>query len=68
MDEKSREIEGLSVNYLGEFSHKNLKIDGIGIGNTFNEMYEKFGRLDKIEVEKSEFVDYVLPIYNLGGV
>lgn len=36
-----------------------LRIDGIGIGNTFNEMYEKFGRPNGIEfIEDQKFVVY----------
>lgn len=45
-------------------SKRELKVNGIGVGNTFNEMYAKFGtpvRVQKIKMEKSVYtiVTYV---------
>jgi len=39
---QNNDIYGLNNNML--LSTKELKVDGIGVGNTFNEMYEKFGK------------------------
>ena len=39
---QNNDIQGLNNSML--LSTKELKVDGIGVGNTFNEMYEKFGK------------------------
>lgn len=36
-------IEGLNNTGFRSFCQSDIRVDGIGRGNTFNEMYEKFG-------------------------
>jgi len=49
---QNNEIYGLNNNML--LSTKELKVDGIGVGNTFNEMYEKFGKPNIISESKDK--------------
>lgn len=45
---QNNKIVGFSNRELNALSEINLRVDGIGVGNTFNEMYEKFGQVRKI--------------------
>jgi hypothetical protein len=44
-------------------SEKDLKVDGIGVGSTFNEMYEKFGNPGMIIPVKDGLNDGVIAMY-----
>jgi hypothetical protein len=48
-------IVGIDTNTFVFSSERDLKINGIGVGNTFNEMYAKFGM--PVNVEKDNFED-----------
>ena len=43
-------IYGLNNNMF--LSTKELRVDDIGVGNTFNEMYKKFGRSNVVNASK----------------
>ncbi len=43
IDTNDKKIVGLVSGGAGIISKRDLKINGIGVGNTFNEMYAKFG-------------------------
>ena len=63
IDTNDKKIMGFFSGGAG-ISKRELKINGIGVGNTFNEMYAKFGtpvRVQKIKMEKSVYtiVTYV---------
>ncbi len=47
---QDKTIYGLNNNMF--LSTKELRVDDIGVGNTFNEMYEKFGRPNVINASK----------------
>lgn len=49
---ENKDIQGLNNSML--LSYKELKVDGIGVGNTFNEMYEKFGKPNIITVSEDK--------------
>ena len=63
-DSESKFIIGLELNMenndiMGlnnsmQLSTKELKVDGIGVGNTFNEMYEKFGKPNIISANEDK--------------
>ena len=57
---QNNEIYGLNNNML--LSTKELKVDGIGVGNTFNEMYEKFGKPNIISESKDK--DIITVVYS----
>ena len=54
LDLENMKIVGLynSNNYL--FATRDLKVDGVGIGSTFNEMYAKFGMPTLIKKQKAK--------------
>ncbi|SKC59773.1 hypothetical protein SAMN02745115_01682 [[Eubacterium] yurii] len=63
IDTNDKKIMGFFSGGAG-ISKRELKVNGIGVGNTFNEMYAKFGtpvRVQKIKMEKSVYtiVTYV---------
>ena len=63
IDTNDKKIMGFVSGGAG-ISKRELKVNGIGVGNTFNEMYAKFGtpvRVQKIKMEKSVYtiVTYV---------
>jgi len=63
VDTNDKKIMGFFSGGAG-ISKRELKVNGIGVGNTFNEMYAKFGtpvRVQKIKMEKSVYtiVTYV---------
>ena len=41
-------------------SKRDLKVNGIGVGNTFNEMYAKFGTPVKVQIVKTENVHTII--------
>ena len=53
---KDKKIITLSTNGASFSSEKDLKINGIGVGNTFNEMYAKFG--NPVKIQKNEMGHY----------
>ena len=53
---KDKKIITLSTNGASFSSEKDLKINGIGVGNTFNEMYAKFG--NPVKIQKNEMNNY----------
>ena len=53
---KDKKIIGLNTNGGSFSSERDLKINGIGIGSTFNEMYAKFG--NPIKIQKSSLDKY----------
>lgn len=55
---QNNDIQGLNNSML--LSTKELKVDGIGVGNTFNEMYEKFGKPNIISSSKNGEITTVI--------
>ncbi|EJP26104.1 putative lipoprotein [Peptostreptococcaceae bacterium AS15] len=53
---KDKKILTLSTNGASFSSERDLKINGIGVGNTFNEMYAKFG--NPVKIQKNEMGHY----------
>ena len=53
---KDKKIITLSTNGASFSSEKDLKINGIGVGNTFNDMYAKFG--NPVKIQKNEMNNY----------
>ena len=53
---KDKKIIGLNTNGGSFSSERDLKINGIGVGSTFNEMYAKFG--NPIKIQKSSLDKY----------
>lgn len=49
-------------------SEKDLKVDGIGVGSTFNEMYEKFGNPGMIIPVKDGLNDGVIAMYGYADI
>ena len=64
LDSENKFLIGIELNMLNNdilglnnsmlLSTKELKVDGIGVGNTFNEMYEKFGKPNIINESKDK--------------
>ena len=55
INQSKNNIVGIQTNNFVFSSERDLKINGIGVGNTFNEMYAKFGM--PVDVEKDNFED-----------
>lgn len=53
---KDKKIITLSTNGASFSSERNLKVNDIGVGNTFNEMYAKFG--NPVKIQKNEMGHY----------
>ena len=53
---KDKKILSIGTNGASFSSEKDLKINGIGVGNTFNEMYAKFG--NPVKIQKNEMGHY----------
>lgn len=66
INDDNNTIIGLQNKYLDTFSPKEMKVDDIGIGNTFNEMYAKFGKPTKIKVNNSDILPYISATYHIG--
>lgn len=64
IDTNDRKIMGLSSTVWGMTSKRDLKINGIGVGNTFNEMYAKFGTPEIIIINKTKYFVYTIVGYN----
>ena len=64
LDLENKKIVGLynSNNYL--WATRDLKVDGIGIGSTFNEMYAKFGTPTLIKKQKAEEFNLTTVVYS----
>ena len=58
---RNNKIYGLYNQYLAALSNMELKFDGIGSGNTFNEMYDKFGQISTFYINE----DVVAAAYNV---
>ena len=61
VDIKKNKIYGLHNQNLDALSNMELKFDGIGSGNTFNEMYDKFGQISAFYI----YEDVVSVAYNI---
>jgi hypothetical protein len=48
LDVKDNTISKLSSEYAGTLSSSDIRVDGIGVGNTFNEMYAKLGTPESV--------------------
>ncbi len=59
---KTNKIEGISTECGYCLGQKELLLDGIGTGNTLNEMYNKFGKPATFEGE-SDFLKYITYSY-----
>jgi hypothetical protein len=64
IDTNDRKIMGLRSTVWGMTSKRDLKINGIGVGNTFNEMYAKFGTPEIIIINKTKYSVYTIVGYN----
>lgn len=53
---KDKKILSIGTNGASFSSERNLKVNGIGVGNTFNEMYAKFG--NPVKIQKNEMGHY----------
>ena len=61
VNKKIMGLNGRNGNLI--LSEKDLKVDGIGVGSTFNEMYEKFGNPGMIIPIKDGLNDGVIAMY-----
>lgn len=58
---KDRKIVGIYTNGSRFSSERDVKVNGIGVGNTFNEMYAKFGVPTRVQIsEMSSNTDTVI--------
>ena len=64
IDTNDKKIMGLMSKVWGMTNKRDLKINGIGIGNTFNEMYAKFGTPGIIQIVKMEKSVYTIVGYH----
>jgi len=58
IDTNDKKIMGLISKVWGMTNKRDLKINGIGVGSTFNEMYAKFGTpgiIQRVKMEKSVY-------------
>ena len=53
---KDKKILSIGTNGASFSSERNLKVNDIGVGNTFNEMYAKFG--NPVKIQKNEMGHY----------
>ena len=60
---KDKKIIGLNTNGGSFSSERDLKINGIGVGSTFNEMYAKFGNPYKIQKNKTDKYTETMVMY-----
>ena len=58
-------LDGRNGNLI--LSEKDLKVDGIGVGSTFNEMYAKFGNPGMIIPVRDSLNDGVIAMYNCAN-
>ena len=58
-------LDGRNGNLI--LSEKDLKVDGIGVGSTFNEMYAKFGNPGMIIPVRDGLNDGVIAMYNCAN-
>ena len=65
VDIRNNKIYGLHNQYSGALSNMELKFDGIGAGNTFNEMYDKFGQISAFYIYDSSYHYVVTAAYNI---
>ena len=63
IDTNDKKIMGFSSGEGGITSKRELKVNGIGVGNTFNEMYAKFGTPVKVQIVKMEKSVYTIIAY-----
>ena len=63
IDTNDKKIMGLISKVWGMTNKRDLKINGIGVGNTFNEMYAKFGTPGIIQIVKMEKSVYTIVTY-----
>ena len=59
IDTNDKKIMGFFSGGAG-ISKRELKVNGIGVGNTFNEMYAKFGTPVKVQIVKTENVHTII--------
>ena len=59
VDTNDKKIMGFFSGGAG-ISKRELKVNGIGVGNTFNEMYAKFGTPVKVQIVKTENVHTII--------
>lgn len=64
VNKKIMGLNGRNGNLI--LSEKDLKVDGIGVGSTFNEMYEKFGNPGMIIPVKDGLNDGVIAMYGFA--
>jgi len=64
IDTNDKKIMGLISKVWGMTNKRDLKINGIGVGNTFNEMYAKFGTPGIIQIVKMEKSVYTIVAYH----
>lgn len=62
IDTNDKKIMGLASGGAG-ISKRELKINGIGVGNTFNEMYARFGTPETIQIVKIRNSVYTMVWY-----
>ena len=62
IDTNDKKIMGLVSGGAG-ISKRELKINGIGVGNTFNEMYARFGTPVEVQIVKMEKSVYTIIAY-----
>lgn len=63
IDKNDKKIMGLLSRVWGMTNKSDLKVNGIGVGNTFNEMYAKFGTPGIIKIVKMEKSVYTIVGY-----
>ena len=59
IDTNDKKIMGFFSGGAG-ISKRELKVNGIGVGNTFNEMYAKFGTPVRVQIVKTENVHTII--------
>ena len=64
VDINNKKIVGLNSNTSRFSSERDVKVNGICVGNTFNEMYAKFGTPKIIIINKTKYSVYTIVGYN----